>query len=293
MSDYLPQGAAARNRPDKVITEAEAHGFFLRYRWHNRLKSCPRCSSGEVKEVRRHRLLCPACHYEFGDFTGTYLARMHVGCKTWLDLLQFFDLEWSARQAAQALGLSYPTVSRGFQIIRMAIAAQGQDLRSAGRGEGGEGASWGGGTPGGDRLAPLVMGPVFGIREESGRVRVEVVPALKAEDLAGLKVRPMGRRTVVYTSRFQAYDSLTFCLAGEPSADSFPLSLIRKRRVSSLPGFLGYARERFAKLHRISRDKFPLYLKELEFRYNHREMVNAFTILADYLTHPWQNLYYQ
>jgi transposase len=290
MPDFHPQDAPVRNRPGKVITEGEARRFFQRCRWRNLRKACPRCGSREVKEVRRNRLLCPVCHYEFGDFTGTYLARVHVGFKVWLGLLQLFELEWSPRQAAEELGLSYSTVSWGFQIIRMAIATQGHNLLPR-REEGAEEAVWGGDASGGDQRDQQVLGLVFGIREGSDRVRVEEVPGLTAEDLAGLQMRPTGRSPVVYTSKFHTYDSLMFCLAGKTRGDSFSASLMRKRGVSSLPGFRGYARERFVKHHGISREKFPLYLKELEFRYNHREIVSSFTILAGYLTQPWQNLY--
>lgn len=290
MPNYLAQDAPAKNQPGKAITEGQARRFFLGYRWPNHKKACPRCGSEEVREVRRHRLLCATCHYEFGDFTGTYLARMHVGFKKSLELLQFFELEWPAAQAARELGLSYPTVSRGFQIIRIAIAAQRPDLQP-GRGERRERAASGGNTPEGKRRDHQIKGPVFGVREESDRVRVEEVPALRLDDLAGLKLRLMGRTPVVYTSRFHDYHSLMFCLGGGPGGDSAHASLRSKRQAKTLPGFLGYARERFVKLHGISWEKFPLYLKELEFRYNHRDIVNSFTIIAGYMAQLWQNLY--
>jgi transposase-like protein len=52
------------------------------------------------------------------------------------------------------------------------------------------------------------------------------------------------------------------------------------------PGFRGFARERLLKFHGVSAEKFPLYLKEMEFRYNHRKFTALFTRLAASLTHP-------
>ena len=40
--------------------------------------------------------------------------------------------------------------------------------------------------------------------------------------------------------------------------------------VNGLEGFWSYAKERLIKFHGVSKEYFPLYLKELEFRYNHR-----------------------
>jgi transposase len=266
------------------VTEAEALEFFHRCRRHRHPGVCPRCGHRKLREIRRQRFFCPTCHYEFGDFTGTYLARLHIGFKGWLELLEFFLQEWPARQAAPELGLSYPTVYRGFQLIRIAIATQDQDFPS--EGNGGNGASSGGGNHDQLRQDPQVIGPVCGIEERAGRVQVEVLPALPVKELAGLKIRQMGRSRIVYTSRYKDYDSLMFCLAGEPGVDfglgAGPIT----RRVNRLPGFRGYARARFVKLRGISRKKFPLYLQELAFRYNHPDIAHSFKIIAGYLTQP-------
>jgi transposase len=53
--------------------------------------------------------------------------------------------------------------------------------------------------------------------------------------------------------------------------------------INGLEGFWSYAIERLKKHHGISPKHFPLYIKELEFRYNHRKedllplMVNLIT----------------
>ncbi|MBU0600379.1 transposase [bacterium] len=46
--------------------------------------------------------------------------------------------------------------------------------------------------------------------------------------------------------------------------------------------FWAYAKERLIKFHGVSKDYFPLYLKEMEFRYNYRKD-NIFEILVKYL----------
>ncbi len=41
--------------------------------------------------------------------------------------------------------------------------------------------------------------------------------------------------------------------------------------INGIEGFWGYAKERLMKYHGLSPKLFPLYLKELEFRYNKRD----------------------
>jgi transposase len=50
-----------------------------------------------------------------------------------------------------------------------------------------------------------------------------------------------------------------------------------------MEGFWSYAKERLAKHHGASPKKFPLYIKEQEFRYNNRDK-DIFEILLNYVT---------
>jgi len=56
---------------------------------------------------------------------------------------------------------------------------------------------------------------------------------------------------------------------------SYPTSL----KAMDIKGFWSYAKQRFIKFHGVSKEKFPLYLKEMEFRYNHRNQ-DLFILLA-------------
>jgi transposase len=263
----------------RSVTESEAREFFLSHRWQNQGRACLHCGSRAVREIRRNRLWCADCHYEFGDFTGTYISLLRVGLKDWLGLLQLFALEWSARQTAEELGLSYPTVLKGFHLIRLAIAGQGQGLPPR------KGPARAGREAPGRRDSEL-LGPILGIQESPGGVKVEPVAGLGVEEIAGLKPRQLGRSNILYTGRFRAYDNLMFCLAGPRGRAPAPVAFPCKRRVMALPGFRGFARERLLKFHGISAEKFPLYLKEMEFRYNHRKFPALLACLAAWLTHP-------
>jgi len=52
--------------------------------------------------------------------------------------------------------------------------------------------------------------------------------------------------------------------------------------INGVEGFWSYAKERLIKFHGISKEKFPLYLKEMEFRYNNRDK-SIFNLIAQNL----------
>ena len=52
--------------------------------------------------------------------------------------------------------------------------------------------------------------------------------------------------------------------------------------INGLEGFWSFAIERLIKFHGVSKEKLPLHLKEMEFRYNHRG-VNLFQLFAQKL----------
>ena len=124
--------------------------------------------------------------------------------------------------------------------------------------------------------------PVFGILERNGTVRVTAVPDVKAETLISLTVKTVRRGSIIYTDKFRSYDSLMFCGYRHLKIDHNMRFATGKVYINGLEGFWSWAKERLIKHHGVSKENFPLYLKELEFRYNHRHK-DVFEIVADYL----------
>jgi transposase len=122
---------------------------------------------------------------------------------------------------------------------------------------------------------------VFGILERDGRVSVEVVPNVRAQTVLGMAVKKVRRGSIVYTDRFRAYDTLMFCGYRHLQVDHRTRFAQGRVYINGLEGFWSYAKERLMKHHGISPVRFPLYLKELELRYNHRH-ADLFTLLAEY-----------
>jgi transposase len=251
--------------------EIQAYRFLAKACQKNGRYFCHRCQARKVYRIRRRKYRCKKCGYEFALFTGRWLGKVFITAREWLWLVKFFELEVSARKAAKQIGLSYPTVLKAFDIIRKSIAADSPDKDLLG-GEIEMDESYFGGRrkgPRGRGAAGKV--PVFGILERNGIAKVEVIKNVTAESILSLAVKTVRRGSIVYTDKFQGYNSLMFCGYRHLRVDHAKRFSSGKVYINGLEGFWSFAKERIIKFHGVSKEKFPFYLKEMEFRYNNRK----------------------
>jgi transposase len=91
------------------------------------------------------------------------------------------------------------------------------------------------------------------------------------------------RGSIVYTDKFKSYDSLMFCGYRHLKIDHKKKFASGKVYINGVEGFWSYAKERLIKHHGVSKERFPLYLKEMEFRYNNRGK-SLLNLLVNFLT---------
>jgi transposase len=267
---------------DLVRSEKKARIYLLEKCFKNHQRFCPKCSCRKLYKLADDRYRCSRCKYTFHDFSGRWINHGRLTCVQWLSLIKLFDLEVPARKMSQQMGLSYRAVYRAVIAIRLSILSHAQDAEELlGRGIdesylGGNGT----GKAALDRAAVAV--PVFGILEKNGTVQATVLPDVTPEALLALPVKKVRRGSVVYTDKFESYDSLMFCGYQHLNVDHQKRFSSGKVYINSMEGFWSWAKERFIKHHGVSKEHFPLYLKELEFRYNNRHS-DIFDQVTDYL----------
>jgi transposase len=266
-----------------VSSEAEAHKYLSKKCLKNGHRFCPRCNNRKLYKLSSERRRCSKCKYTFHDFSGRWISHSRLSCVQWLSLIKLFELELSVRKMSEQMNLSYNTVYQAVQKIRLAILAHAPDAEELLDGEIELYESYFGGHRKGNRgRGAAGKVPVFGILERNGKVMVTVVPNVTAETLIGLTVKTVRRGSIVYTDKFRSYDSLMFCGYRHLKIDHNKRFTSGKVYINGLEGFWSWAKERLIKHHGVSKENFPLYLKELEFRYNHRHM-DIFNIVSDYL----------
>ncbi len=203
----------------------------------------------------------------------------------WLRVVKMFELELSARKIALQLELPYYKIFKAMMTIRYAILAHAPDAEAilhSGEIELDE--SYFGGRRKGNRgRGAAGKVPVFGILTRGGKAYVEVVLDVSAKTLIGITVKKVRRGSVVYTDKYRSYDSLMYCCYRHLSVEHRDKFVDGKVHINGLEGFWSWAKERLFKHHGISAKHFPLYLKELEFRYNRRHE-SIFETLIEYLS---------
>ena len=108
-------------------------------------------------------------------------------------------------------------------------------------------------------------------------------------NLLDLTVKRTRRGSIVYTDKFRCYDSFMFYGQRQIKVDHKQYFASGKVKINGFEGFWSFAKERLIKFHGISREKFPLYLKEMGFRYNNR-YTDSYELIAQYLYNFVPNL---
>lgn len=271
-------------------TENKARLFFKKFCWENSRIFCPRCRSYKIYRIIGKRYRCKCCGYTFHDFTNRWINKLKISYKRWLWIIKLFELEVPAYKISQQLKLSYPTSLKAVDIIRYSIISQAQDAKELLGGEIELDETYFGGRKKDKRgRGAFNKVPVFGIFERKGKVKVGVVKDVSAKSILEMTIKTVRRGSIVYTDRFRSYDTLMFCGYRHLKVDHKKTFSSGKVYINGLEGFWSYAKQRLIKFHGVSKEKFPLYLKEMEFRYNHRQQ-NLFILLAKNLCNLVPNL---
>lgn len=275
-----------------VKTEAAAREYFLSQCERSADSGCPRCGETEGYSMKDGRSRCVSCRCTYHAFSGRWINRVKIPCRQWVRIVKLFELDVSARKIGTETELSYPTALKAVDTIRYALMAStqaGKDLLLSGEIEMDE--SYFGGRRKGKRgRGAAGKVPVFGILERNGIVCVEPVKDVTAETLLTLAVKKVRRGSIVYTDKLGSYDALMCCGYRHLRVDHARRFSQGRVSINGLEGFWSYAKERLMKHHGVSKRKFPLYLKEMEFRYNHRKEPSIFGLITENLCRFGPNL---
>ena len=244
---------------------------------------CPHCLSRKIGRIRREKLKCYSCRKEWSIRKGSIFERMKIPLEKFVMALKLFEMEISALKASEQLGLTHVTTMGLFDLFREIVYRESLPQGDNYNGEIELDESYFGGRRKGNRGRGAANKiPVFGILERDGKVCVEVVRDVTAESLLTLTIRKVKRGSLIYTDRYRSYDGLVSLGFKHKRVDHSKTFGNGKVYINGIEGFWSYAKGRLQKYHGVSKEKFPLYLKELEYRYNHRD-ADFFDLMMDNL----------
>ena len=127
---------------------------------------------------------------------------------------------------------------------------------------------------------------VFGIYQRNGHVMTFPVPDRKRKTLMDLIDKHTKKDSLYYTDDHTAYATLNTRGMHKTVSHGRDEYVREDAHINGIEGFWSYAKTWMYHYRGVPKQYFYLYLKEIEFRFNHRD-ADLFPILVDLLVKPW------
>ncbi len=192
--------------------------------------------------------------------------------RTEIGIITGFYQQQPAYRLANDIGVNYQTVTKVYQKLRLLIyhIAELEGMKLSGEVEMDE--SYFGGRRKGQRgRGAKGKSIVFGLLERDGRVYTRVVEGVSAPDLMAIIIKKTRKGSVYYSDSFKSYNSLK--RLGKHHTVNHSKSMVNKKtknHINGIEGFWSFAKHILCNYRGVSKFHFLMYLKEVEYRYNHR-----------------------
>jgi len=189
-----------------------------------------------------------------------------------IDIIKGFYQQIPAYRLATDLRLDVKSVTRVYQYLRQCLYHTAELEAGKLRGDIELDESYFGGRRKGKRgRGATGKSIVFGLLERNGRVYTKVVPDVSADELMKHIAQNTAKGSVYFTDQFRGYQSLK--RFGKHHTVNHSKNFVHKKtknHINGIEGFWSYAKHILYNYRGVSKFHFPMYLKEIEYRYNHR-----------------------
>ena len=244
---------------------------------------CKRCGGKKFWHVRRGKLRCKNCLYEFKPrLGGISLTRYQ-----WKALLKWFLRCQSVNVICEETGISKYKVLKALSLVRQTMV---KDIPDVFEGIVEVDETYLGGKKKNKRKSQLkkdrkaygkeskrgfgtTKQPVFGILARNGKVYAELVDNTEAKDLIPIITKKVKSGTRVCSDTWRAYTGLATRGYVHRTVEHAKKEYVKGRNhINGLEGFWGYLKRQLASRGGIRRERLPLYLAEYVWRYNNRKL---------------------
>lgn len=218
-----------------------------------------------------------------------YIRCSHLTEAKFRQLVKCFALDLTAVQTAEMAVLNRKTVDRIYSLIRTRINEYTQKT-SPFTGEIEADESYFGprrmkgkrGRGAGNKTI------VFGLYKRDGKVYTEIVPDAAAHTLQRIIRGHADIESAIHTDGWRGYDGLVDLGYEKHFRVHHGRNEFRRgsSHINGIESFWGYAKHRLTKFKGITKGRFAIYLKETEFRFNHRGQCLYSLLLSWFRTQP-------
>lgn len=199
------------------------------------------------------------------------------------ELVRQFVAGVSARTAAELTGVNRNTAILYFHKLRELIAAKLAEETPFLDGEVEVDESYFGGRRKGKRgRGAAGKVPVFGLLKRGGQVHAIMIPDAKSLTLIGIIRQRIQPDSIVYTDSFGSYDVLDVSEFHHFRINHSERFVSERNHINGIENFWNQAKRHLVRYNGIPKAHFHLFLKECEWRFNHRPASNLLRMLREW-----------
>ncbi|MEY3526726.1 MAG: hypothetical protein RI997_835 [Pseudomonadota bacterium] len=203
-----------------------------------------------------------------------------------VELIKQFVAGATARTSAELVGVNRHTATLYFHKLREMIAEQMAAEAPFLAGEIEVDESYFGGVRKGKRgRGAAGKVPVFGLLKRGGRVYTVMIEDAKSQTLLGIIRDRIQPDSIVYTDSFRSYDVLDVSEFRHVRINHSETFVEEKSHINGIENFWNQAKRHLRRYNGVPKQHFYLFLKECEWRFNHRPARNLLAALL-----KWNNL---
>ena len=245
-------------------------------------KICPRCQKRKFYRVRRGKLRCRNCLYEFKPKLGN----LRLNRRQWKQIIFWFVLDQPLLRIQDQTGTSYYSTVKAVSLLRRLMT---KDVPGIFSGTVEVDETYLGGQKKNKRKSVLLKErqegkesergfgtrkqPVFGILARSGKVFAHLVDDTEAKDLIPIIEKKVKRGSRICSDTWRAYTGLATRGYLHRTVEHQKKEYAKgKNHINGLEGFFGYLKRKLAAKGGIRREYLTLFLSEYVWRYNYRHL---------------------
>jgi len=207
-----------------------------------------------------------------------YILRSHLTEAQIRSIVKHFAADLSASDTARLTGINRNTINRIYMHMRtLMMEACNKESPFIGEVEADESYFGPRRVPGKRGRGAAGKTIVFGLLKRDGKVYTEIVPNAQKTTLQAIIRGRVALGAVIYTDSWRGYDGLVDVGYGKHlrvrhGRDEFVDPMNSANHINGIESFWSYAKRRLHKFNGINKRMFDLYLKETEYRFNHRNV---------------------
>ena len=213
--------------------------------------------------------------------TGRRRSRLDRGCQR--ALVEHFVAGTPARTAAELVGVNRHSATLFYHKLREVIAGRLAHEAPDLNGEVEADESYFGGVRKGKRgrgAAGKVA--VFGLLKRGGKVHAVMIADTRSQTLAGIIRQTVRPDSVITTDAYRSNDVLDVSEFRHHRVNHSETFVSEGRHINGIENFWNQAKRHLRRYNGIPRAHFPLFLKECEWRFNHRPARRLLETLLDW-----------